>query len=124
MASISKTQIANMALSHCGDRHNIENVDSEVSTEADECRLWYDFSREQALQGGDWSFARKRVQLTTHSEAIPTTANTPMAGVWAYRYVYPADCLAMRKIQHPHSQPGDPLPFELQLTKDGETKTN
>ena len=123
MASISKTQIANMALSHVGDRHNIENVETEVSTEADECRLWYDYSREQALQSYDWNFARARVQLTTHAAEIPTTANEPMAGVWAYRYIYPAGCLAVRKIQHPNAPPDDALPFEIELSPDKKTKT-
>ena len=123
MASISKTQIANMALSHVGDRHNIESIDNEVSTEADEVRLWYDFSRQQALQGGDWSFARVRAVLTTHSEEIPTETNTPMAGVWAFRYVYPANCLAVRKIQHPNAPPSDAVPFQIELASDGNTKT-
>lgn len=123
MASISKTQIANMALSHVGDRHNVNDIDTEVSTEADEVRLWYDYSRQQALQEHNWNFARARVQLTTHEAAIPDTSNTPMAGVWAYRYVYPSDCLAVRKIQHPLAPPANAVPFDIELSPDKKTKT-
>ncbi|KKK98232.1 hypothetical protein LCGC14_2644810 [marine sediment metagenome] len=119
---ISETRIANMALSHVGTKSHIESL-SEASPEAKECSLWYDFSRLQILAAYDWSFARLRTQLALHSDTIPTTSNTPLAGVWGFRYQYPANCLAVRKIQNPNAPPDDALPFEIELSLDGHEKT-
>lgn len=123
MVAISKTHIGNMALSHVGTRHNIENVDTEQSTEAEAVRLWYDFSRQQALESHDWNFARKRVVATLHSSTIPTTAGQPMAGVWGFRYKYPNDAVVIRKIQHPNSPPDDAFPFDVEVSPVGTEKT-
>lgn len=123
MAAISKTHIGNLALTHVGARHNIENVDTEQSSEADVIRLWYDFARQQALESHDWGFARKRVVATLHADTISTTSNTPYAGVWGFRYKYPNDCIVMRKIQHPNAPPDDAIPFEIELSLDGNEKT-
>lgn len=121
MVAISETRIASMALSHIGARHDIENL-AEVSTEAAAADLWYEFSRLQTLEAFDWTFARRRVQLTEHSEAIPTTSNTPLAGVWAFKYRYPPNCVTVRKIQNPFAPPLDAVPFEIELNNDGTEK--
>lgn len=121
MVAISTTRIANMALSHLGARHTIESL-IEVTTEAEAAELWYEFSLLQTLESHDWGFARRRVVLTTHSEAIPTTSNTPLAGVWAFKYVYPENCVAVRKIQNPLAPPLDAVPFEIELNIDGNEK--
>ena len=133
MPTISDTRIANMALSHVGARATIESLDDEISTEAEVCRLWYEFSRRQTLEGFDWNFARKRITLTTHSEDPPD-------GVWGFRYVYPADCVVARKLENPtgtvegqtgrwisdFSTPevrGDAIPFEVETDPTGQTKS-
>lgn len=121
MVAVSDTRIANMALSHLGARHTIESL-TEVSTEAEAAELWYEFSRLQTLELHDWSFARRRVVLTTHSEAIPTASNTPLAGVWAFKYTYPENCVAIRKIQNPLAPPLDAVPFSIELNIDGNEK--
>lgn len=122
-----------MALSHVGTRSNIESLAEEVSTEADICRLWFDFSRTQTLEAFDWNFARKRVTLTTHGE-------DPPEGVWGFRYVYPGDCVSARKLENPtgtvagqtgrwisdFSTPevrGDAIPFEVETNDAGDEKT-
>ena len=123
MVAVSKTHISNLALSHVGSRHNIEDVDVEESVEAKECRLWIDYSRQQALASYDWNFARAREVLTLHADEIPTTDNQPMARVWGFRYKYPANCLAVRKIQHPNAPPADAVPFDIELAPDRKSKT-
>ncbi len=113
--TLSSVQICNMALSHIGARAKIENIETEQSTEAFQCRLWYDYSRRQSLEMHDWGFARKRAALIEHSEDPPMN--------WGYRYVYPADCLSARKIENPLGHHADAVPFEIELAPDGESKT-
>jgi len=133
MPIISDTRIANMALSHVGARSSIESLEDEISNEAEVCRLWYEFSRRQTLEGFDWNFARKRITLTKHSEDPPD-------GVWGFRYVYPADAVVARKLENPtgtvegqtgrwitdFSTPevrGDAVPFEVETDSTGKTKS-
>lgn len=122
MAAISATRIANMALSHIGAKHQIEDL-AEVSPEAKECELWYDDARLQALQAYDWGFARRRIALALHTDTISETDGEPLAGVWAYRYQYPANCVAVRKLQNANSPPDDATPFEVELNLAGTTKS-
>jgi hypothetical protein len=120
-----------MALSNIGHRSSIASL-SEASSEAQAVNLWYDWSRLQALAAYDWSFARKRIALTTHSEDPPD-------GVWGYRYQYPADCLVAREIENPSGERSasgivrlpssfsypdpDAIPFVVEVNSDGSEKT-
>jgi hypothetical protein len=119
--AISKLRIANMGLSNIGAAH-IESL-TEGSSESKQVDIWYEFSLLQSLEASDWNFARRRVELTTHGDAISSTALDPWAGVWGYRYVYPGDCVAMRKIQNPNAPPDDATPFAVETTPDGTEKT-
>lgn len=122
MTVISSTRIGNMALSHIGARSKIESLE-EVSSEAAEILLWYDWSRRQVLEAFDWGFARKRLTLALHGDTISTTSTDPLAGVWGFRYQYPADCVVMRKIQNPNAPPDDAIPFDVETSLDGLEKT-
>ena len=122
MAQISDTLIANMALTHIGEENDIESL-LEETTQAKAVNTWYDFSLQQALEAFDWSFARRRVVLTLHGDTISTTSQQPLAGVWGFRYVYPEDCVVVRKLQHPNAPPDNALPFEIELSLDGTEKT-
>ena len=115
MVTISAVRIANMALSHIGARSSIESLD-ESSPEAKQCKLWYDYSRQQALASYDWSFARKRQALAVH-------ADDPPEGVWNYRYVYPSDCLKAQHIVNLAGPTADAVPYNVEASDDGETKT-
>ncbi len=122
MAEISDTLIANMALTHVGAENDIESL-LEETIEAKACNTWYDFSLLQTLEAFDWSFARRRVVLTLHGDTISTTSNQPLAGVWGFRYVYPENCVVLRKMQHPNAPPDNALPFEIELSLAGTEKT-
>ena len=115
MAVISKVRICNMALSNVGASSALESL-TDGSAEAETCDLWYDYSRLQALAGYDWNFARRRLTLATHSDDPPD-------GVWAYRYQYPSDCVAFRKIQNPSGDRAAPVPFEIEVSDDLGTKS-
>ena len=112
--SISEVRICRMALSHVGADTSIESI-TEDSPEAKQCNVWYTFSRKQTLAVFDWNFARKRQTLATHSEAPPAN--------WAYRYQYPSDCVKLRFLPNPAGPKADAIPFEVELSSDGETKT-
>ncbi len=114
MATISSTKIANLALSHVGTKSTIESL-NEDSAEAKECKLWYDFAREETLKAHNWSFARKRFTLALHGDDAPDE--------WAYRYQYPADALAIHHLVNPAGAAADPVPFAVEMNNDGMTKT-
>ena len=111
--ALSAVQIGNMALSHIGHRSTIESFD-EASAEAKQVKLWYDRARLEALEAFDWSFARKRQALAAHTD-------DPPAGVWGYRYQYPADCLRARYLVNPSGPDADLVPFEVETSPDGAT---
>ena len=115
MADISSVRIANMALSNVGAASTIESFD-EASTEAKQCKLWYDYSRLQALEAFDWSFARKRLVLAAHSDDPPEAR-------WIYRYQYPADCVAARYIENPLGVDADKVPYQVETSDDNGSKT-
>lgn len=105
MSAVSTVQIANMALSHVGAKQSIESL-SESSPEARVCKLWYDLALEQALEGFDWSFARKRQALAVAGDAPPSE--------WGFRYQYPADCVRFRSMWNPVGPDADAVPFEIE----------
>lgn len=114
MALISQVAIANMALAHIGNKAIIANFE-EKSAEAKQLKLWYDPSRLQTLEAFDWSFARKRDALAEHSDDPPDE--------WAYRYVFPADCVTFRRIYNPVGEAADPVPYRMELSENGEERT-
>lgn len=105
MVSVSSVGIANMALSHVGARAKIQTL-TENSAEAKQCNIWYDFSRTQALEAYDWAFARKRLTLALDGDAAPDE--------WSFRYQYPADCVAFRRIWNPNGPDDDAIPFAVE----------
>ncbi len=115
MVSISPVRIGNMALSHIGTTATIEAF-TENSVEARQINLWYDFSRQQALEAMDWNFARKRQFLALHSDDPPTYD-------WLYRYQYPSGALVIRRLVNPLGLEANVVPFRVENSSDGETKT-
>lgn len=114
MAEIDQVTIANMALSHLGNSNIIEDF-GEQSPEADQARLWYDYSRLQSLEDFDWFFARRRATLASSEQGPPPE--------WAYRYVWPADCVAPRKIPNPAGDEADPIPYAIEMNDEGSQNT-
>lgn len=111
--SVSSVQIANMALSNVGARSSIESLD-EQSAEAKQCKLWYHFARTATLAAYDWSFARKRQFLAEHSEAPPED--------WAFRYIYPSDAIAIRRLTNPAGYTDDAVAYHIEADSSGATR--
>lgn len=115
MSDVSETVIANMALDSIGSKSSIASL-NEASPEAKACKLWYGMSRRQALEAYNWSFARRRVTLASHSDDAPELR-------WNFRYQYPADCIKAREIENPLGPDADAVPFTIELSEDASVKT-
>ena len=88
-ATQTSTQIANLAIAHCGVSKPIANLELERSVEAQMCRTFYDLARQMALREFPWSFATKQV-----APALIATQPTPE---WLYAYQYPSDALKITR---------------------------
>ena len=89
MASI--IDICNMALSELGNKAQVVAIDPPDGTvEADLCRRFFYIARDEILEAGDWTFARKRASLAQLATNLST--------LWAYAYAKPSDCLVTRRI--------------------------
>lgn len=86
----SKVGIANMALGRIGVSQFIANIETEHSTEAVQCRTYYDQDVEFVLRAFDWNFATGYRALGLVSDDIGDD--------WAYSYRYPTDALKVRRI--------------------------
>lgn len=115
MAATDKVKICNMALSNIGDRDAIESL-TEGTPQANECLLWYDESRLEALEAHEWNFARQRLTLATSSDDAPS-------GVWTYRYQYPSNAVIVRKLQNPSGETADMVPYRIELNDAATAKT-
>ena len=115
MPSISSVQICNFGLSHVGAKGSIESLD-EASREAQVCKLWFDWSRNQVLEDFNWPFARKRQTLALLADEDPPAE-------WSYRYGYPSDCVKARFIVNPVGKEADAIPFQVETISDGSSKS-
>ena len=88
---MSKTTIANLALSHLGIGKEISILETEQSTEAKAIRPVFDTCARKVLRDFSWPFATRFVSLGL--------LDTPVPGAqWEFAYQYPSDCLNFRKI--------------------------
>lgn len=62
--TITKTEIANMALAHVGNKQ-IADFDTDTSFPAQQVRLFYPVALGEMLEAQEWSFATKRGDLST-----------------------------------------------------------
>lgn len=85
----TSTDIANLALAHCGVSKPIGNILTEKSLEGQMCRTFFDISRQDVLREFPWFFARKMV-------APALVANQP-TNEWLYAYQYPSDALRLTR---------------------------
>lgn len=86
----SRSEIANMALSHIGQGNDITDVDSDSSAEAKACRRFLDIAIDNVLRDFDWNFARVYASFN-----LVATNPTPE---WGFAYRLPADCLNFKRI--------------------------
>ena len=98
--------ICNLALGHIGKP--AINSFEEASSEARECRRYYDGVRRSLLQYSDWTFARRR-------EAMALLTNDYQQR-WTFKYARPTGVLKMLRVLPPNAdlrQNPRPNPFEV-----------
>lgn len=108
--AISTVQIANFALSKIGTDSTIESL-TENSAEAKACNLWWEHTRKQTLAAFNWTFAEVRATLAAHGD--------DPSDDWAYRYVYPVDCVKARFIFNPVGRKADPVEYKIEQSTNG-----
>jgi hypothetical protein len=86
----SKTEIANLALSHLGVGKEISNLDTDNSSEGSVCRRFFESARDIVFSDFNWPFATKIRSLSL----IEEDPNED----WQYSYRYPTDCLRAIRI--------------------------
>jgi len=84
------TDIATLAVLHCGVSKPINNVITEKSLEAQACRNVADLARQTTLRAHPWLFAKR------FATPALVAGPSPMATIeWIYAYAAPADMLHM-----------------------------
>lgn len=118
MATSDILGIWNAAVGNLGAKVSIAAL-TEQSAEAAACALRYQSVIETLLRGTDWNCLR----LTTALEDITEDFAAPDR--WSYRYEFPANCLAFRRLQNPTgvlwTWMPDPMPmsgFEIAMDLD------
>lgn len=81
----SKTDLANLAISHLGVGKEIANLDTDTSEAAQACRRFYEIALYDTLREFPWPFAL-RISTLSLVEEDPTTE-------WAFAYRYPVNSL-------------------------------
>lgn len=87
--SLVATELANLAVTHCGVSKPINNLETDHSIQATLCRTWFATARKKALRQVPWSFATKQI-----SPALVANQPTPE---WLYAYQYPQDSLSITR---------------------------
>lgn len=87
---MNAVDICNLALSRLGDAANIASIDPPEKTwQAEQCARFWPIALSSLLEMYPWSFATKCERLAKLSAD---------AGVWAYAYAKPSDCIRILSI--------------------------
>lgn len=81
------TQVANLAIAHCGISKPISDLATTKNLEAQMCRTFFDLARQSCLTDARWMFAVRQI-------APALVANQPTPE-WLYAYQYPSDALRL-----------------------------
>lgn len=91
MPSIEQTttQVANLAIAHCGISKPIQSLTADRGIEAQMCRTFFDLARQIAIRDFPWAWAVKQI-----NPALAVNQPTPE---WLYAYQYPSDALKITR---------------------------
>ena len=106
----TQIDLCNAALSNVGTRSTITSL-TEVSNEARNCSIHWDFARRAILRSHNWSFAKKQITAALICAQTGTPENPNGSAPlppwpWLYEYAWPQDCLRMRHQEYPPPQSG------------------
>lgn len=93
---MNAVDICNLALSHIGERSDINSIDPpERSTEAQACARFWPLARRTMLAFSAWSFATKRV------DAADLSPGNTVPYAWQYAYAVPSDSIKVLGVYAP-----------------------
>lgn len=81
----TQTDVANLALAHCGVSKPIASLATEKSLEGQMCRTFMDIARQYVLREFTWFFSKKQI--------VPALIASQPTPEWLYAYQYPNDAL-------------------------------
>jgi hypothetical protein len=88
--------ICNRALSEMGSQSSIADF-NEKSTEALECRKFYEPVRDWLLGKAHWNFCRRAISLALLKQAAGSIwTDAQPQPPWGYSFAYPSDCIKVR----------------------------
>ena len=117
--SYSEVEICNLALSHVGIAQGITSLESE-STEAQQCNLHYEPTRDLLLRSFVWPFARKFRALGLVTESDDEDTVTDWEDQWEFSYRYPSDCLRIIGFLVGNRRDPEKRPHELGADDEGQ----
>ena len=83
----SEVAICNLAVTHLGQKPQITSISPpDGYIHSARCALFYPIARNVTLESRDWSFASKRVALSTATVTVES-------GQFPYTFAMPSDCL-------------------------------
>ena len=88
--ALSETIICNMSLARIGTKR-INNLDTDTSPEAIQCRTHYKQTRDALIRSHWWRFSSDRAELSED-------ATDPTGDEWDNQFILPNDFLAMKSI--------------------------
>lgn len=106
MNSLDKLGIWNLALGKLGVGVRVASL-TDTTTQALACAASWNHCVELAFRSVPWTFAEKRAPLTTlmagdiitiDGHEIQASSLSYMRTDWAYRYLYPLDCLFLHEL--------------------------
>ncbi len=89
--TLSETSICNQSLGRIGANRIKDNVETEESKEAIQCRLHYESTRDALLRSHWWRFASGRATLVEDTSVDEDFE-------WAVQFTLPTDFLALKSI--------------------------
>jgi hypothetical protein len=111
----SIVSICNMSFDHLGSDIIEALYPVEKTPNSKRAKRWFDISRRAVLEGFDWNFARRQKLLNLSSDDAPAD--------WQYRYDWPADCVAPRRIWNPLGENAPAIPYTQLMGSNGVTRT-
>ena len=115
---VTTTDIANMALSHIGQKARVTSIAPPDGPEGEQCARWINHALNVLLESGEWDFNTKRVALTS--------AGATDNDQHAYRYQVPGDMLKAISVlpdgaEDDYSDGGvdNTRPFQIELDSAG-----
>lgn len=115
---VTTVDIANMALSHIGQKARVTSIAPPDGPEAESCARWMTHAMNVLLESGQWNFMTKR--------ALLVSAGATDTDQWNYRYAIPVDMLTAISVL-PSTATDDYgvqsnetiMPFAIELDEDG-----